>query len=175
MHINQHHCLAPLLSTSFTTIRPSSSSCAPLPKQCMNLSKGKMLYHLANEYFIVCKTMYSRPFDWPPFLAPLPPLPLPSTPLPLLRLLKAPEDALILDWLSYRVKDQPQVFRHITSGASSSSVPIGPFDKAECFGTLNVVISFPRNRIKPLQLLVRLHTVQWSPNGGQDCKESNKS
>lgn len=37
-----------------------------LPKQCMNLSKGKMLHHLANAYFIVCKTTYSLAFGCSP-------------------------------------------------------------------------------------------------------------
>lgn len=61
------------ITEHFLHHHPASFSSAPLPKQCMNLSKGKMLYHLANEYFIVCKTMYSLAFDLPLF-SPLRPL-----------------------------------------------------------------------------------------------------
>lgn len=62
------------ITEHFLHQHPASSSSAPPPKQCMNLSKGKMLYHLANAYFIVCKTMYGLPFDLRPssLLRPLP-------------------------------------------------------------------------------------------------------
>jgi len=110
------------ITEHFLRHHPASFSSAPLPKQCMNLSKGKMLYHLANEYFIVCKTMYSLPFDWPLFL--------PLRPLELLEALGC--------GLSLLKGQRPScVFHHIT-WLLLSSVPIGSFDKAECFGALNV-------------------------------------
>lgn len=58
------------ITVHFLCHHPASFSSALLPKQCMNLSKGKMVYHLANEYFIVCKTMYSLPLTGPLFAPP---------------------------------------------------------------------------------------------------------
>lgn len=109
------------ITEHFLHHHPASFSSAPLPKQCMNLSKGKMLYHLANEYFIVCKTMYSLAFDLPLFL-----------PLrPLARRWRMRHCRLAIR--SFRA------IRRITSGTSLSSAPIGPFDKAECFCASNVL------------------------------------